>query len=95
MRVETPRARAVPSSGLFNTESAFGSGRLSTPSEREQSQWHFQRYVVRLPTAGEIVLMERSWYNRGGVERVMGYCTDEQYRRLLERVPLVEKNARE
>jgi len=64
---------------------------LPVPSEREQGQWYFQRYIEQLPTAGEIVLMDRSWYNRGGVERVMGYCTDEQYRRFLEQVPLVEK----
>ncbi|ASD22497.1 polyphosphate kinase 2 [Cryobacterium sp. LW097] len=64
---------------------------LPTPSEREKGQWYFQRYIERLPTAGEIVLMDRSWYNRGGVERVMGYCTDEQYRLFLEQVPLVEK----
>ncbi|TFC04387.1 polyphosphate kinase 2 [Cryobacterium adonitolivorans] len=64
---------------------------LPAPSEREQGQWYFQRYIERLPTAGEIVLMDRSWYNRGGVERVMGYCTDEQYYRFLEQVPLVER----
>jgi polyphosphate kinase 2 len=64
---------------------------LPTPSEREKGQWYFQRYIERLPTAGEIVLMDRSWYNRGGVERVMGYCTDEQYNRFMEQVPLVEK----
>ncbi|TFC46180.1 polyphosphate kinase 2 [Cryobacterium sp. TMT1-21] len=64
---------------------------LPAPSEREQKQWYFQRYIERLPTAGEIVLMDRSWYNRGGVERVMGYCTDEQYHRFLEQVPQVER----
>jgi polyphosphate kinase 2 len=64
---------------------------LPTPSEREKGQWYFQRYIERLPTEGEIVLMDRSWYNRGGVERVMGYCTDEQYDRFLEQVPLVER----
>jgi polyphosphate kinase 2 len=64
---------------------------LPTPGEREKGQWYFQRYIERLPTAGEIVLMDRSWYNRGGVERVMGYCTDEQYDRFIEQVPLVEK----
>ena len=64
---------------------------LPTPSEREKGQWYFQRYIERLPTAGEIVLMDRSWYNRGGVERVMGYCTAEQYHRFLEQVPLVER----
>ena len=64
---------------------------LSAPSEKEKGQWYFQRYIERLPTAGEIVLMDRSWYNRGGVERVMGYCTDEQYHRFLEQVPLIER----
>lgn len=64
---------------------------LPTPSEREKGQWYFQRYIEHLPTTGEIVLMDRSWYNRAGVERVMGYCTDEQYHRFLEQVPQVEK----
>ncbi|WP_382306100.1 polyphosphate kinase 2 [Herbiconiux sp. UC225_62] len=64
---------------------------LPQPSEREKGQWYFQRYVERLPTAGEIVLMDRSWYNRAGVERVMGYCTDEQYDRFLQQVPVVER----
>ena len=64
---------------------------LPVPSEREQKQWYFQRYIEHLPTAGEIVLMDRSWYNRGGVERVMGYCTDEQYERFLEQAPQVER----
>ena len=64
---------------------------LQKPSEREQGQWYFQRYLERLPTAGEIVLMDRSWYNRAGVERVMGYCTDEEYERFLQQVPVVEQ----
>ncbi len=64
---------------------------LPQPSEREQGQWYFQRYIERLPTTGEIVLMDRSWYNRAGVERVMGYCTDEQYERFMNQVPVVEK----
>jgi polyphosphate kinase 2 len=64
---------------------------LPTPSERERGQWYFQRYIERLPTAGEIVLMDRSWYNRAGVERVMGYCTDEQYELFLRQAPTVEK----
>jgi polyphosphate kinase 2 len=64
---------------------------LPQPSEKEKGQWYFQRYIERLPTAGEIVLMDRSWYNRAGVERVMGYCTDEQYERFLEQVPVVER----
>ena len=52
---------------------------LPAPTEREQSQWYFQRYVAHLPAAGEIIIFDRSWYNRGGVEHVMGFCTDEQY----------------
>ena len=63
---------------------------LSQPSEREKGQWYFQRYLERLPTAGEIVLMDRSWYNRAGVERVMGYCTDKEYQRFLVQAPVVE-----
>ncbi len=64
---------------------------LPQPTERERGQWYFQRYVQLLPTAGEIVLMDRSWYNRAGVERVMGYCTEEQYQRFLRQVPVVER----
>ena len=64
---------------------------LPQPSEREKGQWYFQRYIEHLPTTGEIVLMDRSWYNRAGVERVMGYCTDEEYERFLEQVPVFEK----
>ncbi|WP_368498056.1 polyphosphate kinase 2 [Herbiconiux sp. A18JL235] len=64
---------------------------LPTPSEKEKGQWYFQRYIEHLPTTGEIVLMDRSWYNRAGVERVMGYCTPEQYRRFLRQVPVFER----
>jgi len=64
---------------------------LPQPSEREQGQWYFQRYIERLPTTGEIVLFDRSWYNRAGVERVMGYCTDEQYELFLQQAPVVER----
>ncbi|MFD1713697.1 polyphosphate kinase 2 [Amnibacterium flavum] len=64
---------------------------LPTPSEREKGQWYFQRYLSNLPTSGEIVLFDRSWYNRAGVERVMGYCTDEQYERFLTQVPVLER----
>ena len=56
---------------------------LAAPTERERSQWYFQRYVPHLPAAGEIVLFDRSWYNRAGVERVMGFCTDAR----ISRVP--------
>ncbi len=64
---------------------------LDKPSEREQSQWYFQRYVAHLPAAGEIVLFDRSWYNRAGVERVMGYATEEQYDRFMRQAPDFEK----
>jgi polyphosphate kinase 2 len=64
---------------------------LDKPTEREQGQWYFQRYVNHLPTVGEIVLFDRSWYNRAGVERVMGYCTDEQYERFLLQAPTFER----
>jgi polyphosphate kinase 2 len=64
---------------------------LEKPSEREIGEWYFQRYVAHLPSAGEIVLFDRSWYNRAGVERVMGYCTDEQYRRFLLQAPSLEQ----
>lgn len=64
---------------------------LPQPSEREKGQWYFQRYLERLPAAGEIVLMDRSWYNRAGVEHVLGYCTPEQYERFLHQVPIVER----
>ena len=64
---------------------------LPTPSERERGQWYFQRYIERLPTKGEIVLMDRSWYNRAGVEHVLGYCTREQYELFLRQVPVFER----
>ncbi len=64
---------------------------LAKPTERESGQWYFQRYVSHLPTAGEIVLLDRSWYNRAGVERIMGYCTDAQYQAFLRQVPAFEK----
>jgi polyphosphate kinase len=64
---------------------------LSKPSSREKGQWYFQRYIERLPSAGEIVLMDRSWYNRAGVERVMGYCTDDEYERFLRQTPVFER----
>lgn len=64
---------------------------LSKPSEREQSQWYFQRYMAHLPAAGEIVLFDRSWYNRAGVERVMGFCTEQQTKDFLKQAPVFEK----
>ncbi|MBN1453578.1 MAG: polyphosphate kinase 2 [Anaerolineales bacterium] len=64
---------------------------LPAPTERERTQWYFQRYVANLPAAGEIVLFDRSWYNRAGVERVMGFCTDEEYREFLRSCPEFER----
>ena len=64
---------------------------LPKPSEREATQWYFQRYIAHLPAAGEIVLFDRSWYNRAGVEKVLGYCTDEQYQRFLQQAPVFER----
>jgi polyphosphate kinase 2 len=64
---------------------------LPAPTEREKTQWYFQRYVTLLPAAGEIVLFDRSWYNRAGVERVMGFCTDEEYAEFLRSVPEFER----
>jgi polyphosphate kinase len=64
---------------------------LPTPSDRQKSQVYMQRYMAQFPAAGEIILFDRSWYNRAGVERVMGFCTDEQYERFLELAPVVER----
>ncbi len=67
---------------------------LATPTEREKTQWYFQRYVAHLPAAGEMVLFDRSWYNRAGVERVMGFCTEEEYQEFLRSCPLFERMLR-
>ncbi|MGQ3051487.1 MAG: polyphosphate kinase 2 [Roseateles sp.] len=64
---------------------------LPAPNNRERTQWYFQRYVSHLPAAGEIVLFDRSWYNRAGVERVMGFCTDEQYEEFFRSAPEFER----
>jgi polyphosphate kinase len=64
---------------------------LGTPTERERSQWYFQRYVSHLPSAGEIVLFDRSWYNRAGVERVMGFCTEEEHTEFFRTCPQIER----
>ena len=64
---------------------------LPAPTEREQTQWYFQRYVAHLPAAGEMVIFDRSWYNRAGVERVMGYCNQEQYQEFLRSCPEFER----
>lgn len=65
---------------------------LEKPTEREQGQWYFQRYVEHLPTRGEMVFFDRSWYNRAGVERVMGFCTDDEYYEFMREVPGFERN---
>ena len=64
---------------------------LATPTERERTQWYFQRYVAHLPAAGEMVLFDRSWYNRAGVERVMGFCTEEEYQEFMRSCPEFER----
>ena len=64
---------------------------LGIPTERERSQWYFQRYVAHLPAAGEMVLFDRSWYNRAGVERVMGFCTDQEYQDFMHSCPEFER----
>jgi polyphosphate kinase len=65
---------------------------LPAPTDSERSQWYFQRYVSHLPAAGELVLFDRSWYNRAGVERVMGFCTDEEYRQFMKDTPWFERS---
>jgi polyphosphate kinase len=64
---------------------------LPAPTEREKTEWYFQRYIAHLPAAGEMVVFDRSWYNRAGVERVMGFCTDDQHARFLEQAPRFEQ----
>jgi polyphosphate kinase 2 len=64
---------------------------LPAPNEREQTQWYFQRYIEHLPAAGEIALFDRNWYNRAGVERVFGFCTEEQHARFLQQAPVFEQ----
>ena len=64
---------------------------LPAPTERESTQWYFQRYVQHLPAAGELVIFDRSWYNRAGVEKVMGFCTPEEHRRFLQQAPTFER----
>jgi len=64
---------------------------LGKPSDRERTQWYFQRYIDELPAAGEIALFDRSWYNRAGVEKVLGFCTPEEHQRFLRQCPIVER----
>ncbi len=70
---------------------AYRIAALTSPTERERRQWYFQRYVAHLPAGGEIVLFDRSWYNRAGVERVMGFCTEEEYAEFLDAAPDFER----
>ena len=65
---------------------------LGTPTERERTQWYFQRYVAHLPAGGEMVLFDRSWYNRAGVERVMGFCTQDEYEEFMRTCPQFERD---
>lgn len=64
---------------------------LPIPTDREKTQWYFQRYITHLPAEGEMVLFDRSWYNRAGVEKVMGFCTDDEYKIFMEQCPIFEK----
>jgi polyphosphate kinase 2 len=64
---------------------------LPVPTERQRTEWYFQRYISHLPAAGEIVLFDRSWYNRAGIERVLGFCTPDEYRRFLHQCPIFER----
>src|SRR6478672_3607717 len=64
---------------------------LPAPTERESTQWYFQRYIAQLPAAGELVLFDRSWYNRAGVERVLGFCTDDEYEEFMRTCPQFER----
>ncbi len=88
---------AAGKGGVIKTISQFMSPRvcrvvaLGTPTEKEKTQWYFQRYVPNLPSAGEMVLFDRSWYNRAGVERVMGFCTEQEYREFLRSCPEFER----
>src|SRR6201985_654535 len=65
---------------------------LPAPNDRERGQWYYQRYIAQLPAKGEIVLFDRSWYNRAGVEHVMGFCTDDEYHEFLGSAPLFDEN---
>lgn len=88
---------AAGKGGVIKTISQFTNPRicrvvaLGTPTEKEKKQWYFQRYAAHLPSAGEMVLFDRSWYNRAGVERVMGFCTEQEYREFLRSCPEFER----
>ena len=93
-RAATRPARAARSSGSPSAEPAhLPRGGAGTPTEREQTQWYFQRYVAHCPAAGEMVLFDRSWYNRAGVERVMGFCTDDGVPGVPAQLPGVRAHA--
>ena len=64
---------------------------LPVPTDREKTEWYFQRYIAHLPAAGELVIFDRSWYNRAGVERVLGFCTDDEYERFMRQCPTFER----
>jgi polyphosphate kinase 2 len=83
--VRTEQARIVI---IFEGRDAAGKG---STIKREMTEWYFQRYIEHLPAAGQIVLFDRSWYNRGGVERVMGFCTNHEYQRFLHQCPIFER----
>src|SRR3712207_9527249 len=78
-----PRSTLFPYTTLFRSPRGARVVALEKPTEREAGQWYFQRYVAHLPSRGEIVFFDRSWYNRAGVERVMGFCTEAEYRTFL------------
>src|SRR5256885_275049 len=84
-----PRSTLFPYTTLFRSVCRVAA--LPAPNDRERTQWYFQRYVSHLPAGGEIVLFDRSWYNRAGVERVMGFCSDEEYEEFFRSVPEFEK----
>jgi polyphosphate kinase len=89
------RASGARIAVIFEGRDAAGKGgtisRVMQYLNREKSQWYFQRYVARLPSAGEIVLFDRSWYNRAGVEHVMGFCTKQEYARFMHQCPIFER----
>jgi polyphosphate kinase 2 len=88
---------AAGKGGVIKRITEYVSGRvcrvvaLPAPTEREQTQWYFQRYVSQLPSGGEVVLFDRSWYNRAGVEHVMGFCTPDEHRRFMHQCPIFER----
>ena len=92
-RAATPPARAASSSAITQrlNPRVCRVAALPAPSERERTQWYFQRYVAHLPAAGEIVLFDRSWYNRAGVERVMGFCSEDDVEEFFRTVPEFER----